>query len=129
MAESYHIDHEKRMVWTRCWGVLTDADLLNHQARLKADPEFQPSYGQLVDTTEVTEVTLTAKTVQQVAQSSIFAPESRRAILVIKDILFGLGRMFQLYQSIKGGISIHVFRERAKAIEWLEVMDVSRVKK
>jgi hypothetical protein len=127
MPENYHIDREQRHVWSKCWGVLSDDDLLNHQARLKADPDFHASYSQMVDTTEVTEVTLTAKVVQQVAQNSIFAPESKRVFLVVKNIIFGLGRMFQLYVNIKGQNNIQVHRDRAKALAWLEVNEVGQL--
>lgn len=123
MAENYHIDHEQRLIWSKCWGVLSDEDLLNHHARLKADPDFNPSYSQLVDTTEVTTVTLTPKVVQQVAQNSTFAPESKRAFLVVKNIIFGLARMFQVYVNVRGQNNIQVHRDRAKALAWLEVRE------
>jgi hypothetical protein len=129
MPENYHIDHEQRLVWSKCWGVLSDDDLLNHQARLKADPDFNPSYSQFVDSTEVTEVTLTPKVVQQVAQSSVFAPESKRVFLVVQNIIFGLGRMYQGYVNAKGQNHIQVHRDRAKALAWLEVSEVSRSEK
>lgn len=129
MPEKYHIDREQRHIWSQCWGVLSDEDLLSHQARLKADPDFDPSYSQMVDTTEVTEVTLTAKVVQQAAQNSIFAPESKRVFLVVKNIIFGLGRMFQLYVNVRGQNNIQVHRDRAKALAWLEVHEINRADK
>ena len=121
MPEAYHIDQTQRLVWSRCWGVLSDEDMLAHQARLRTEPDFLPDFNQLIDTSEVTEVPLSAQTVRQVAQHSVFAPESKRAFVVTKDVLYGLGRMFELCQSLKGGSTVRVFRDRAVALAWLGV--------
>jgi hypothetical protein len=127
MPEKYHIDREQRLVWSKFWGVFSDADLLNHQSRLRADPDFVPSFCQMVDMTEVTEVTLDPKVVKQVAESSVFSPQSQRAFLVVKDLVFGIGRMYQLYQEFKGQNSIQVYRDRGKALDWLKVNEVSQL--
>lgn len=123
MSESYHIDEPQRMVWARSWGVLCDEDILSHQSRLRADPKFNPSFSQLVDTTGVTEVTLTARMMLQMGQSTVFAPEAKRAYVVAKDVMFGLVRMYELNQALRGKQSVRVFRNRAEAVAWLEVTD------
>jgi hypothetical protein len=125
MSESFHIDETQRIVWARSWGVLCDQDILNHQSRLRADPKFQPSFSQLVDCTGVTEVTLTAKMMLQMGQSTVFAPEAKRAYVVAKDVVFGLVRMYGLYQSVRGRHSVQVFRNRAEAVAWLGVNDTA----
>jgi len=123
MSEEYHIDQEQRVIWTRCWGVLSDEDVVRHQDNLKADPLFMPTLNQLVDAREVTEVTVSARTVRQLGQSKLFTPESRRAYVVTKDVIFGLVRMYELYQSLRGAQNVRVFRERAGAVAWLNVTD------
>ncbi len=102
MSEEYHMDEKQCIVWTRCWVILTDADLLGHQARLRTEPNFQPGFCQLIDTSEVAEMTLTGAAVKQVASNSLFARESKRPFVVVKNAVYGMGRMFELYQGLKG---------------------------
>lgn len=123
MPESFHIDEQQRIVWARSWGLLCDEDIISHQARLRADPKFQATFAELVDTTGVTEVTLTAKMMLQMGQSTLFAPEAKRAYVVAKDVIFGLVRMYELYQSMRGKTAVRVFRSRAEAVAWLGVTD------
>ena len=123
MSEEYRIDEKQKIVWSRCWGVLSDADLLAQQARLRTEPKFQPGFCQLINTSEVTETTMTGEAVKRVAQNSLFAPESKRAFVVVKNVVYGMGRMFELYQGLKGGSSVRVFRDRAVALAWLGVND------
>ena len=100
-------------------GVLTLADLLAHQEKLLADPDFSPDFSQLWDLTNITEVELTSKDVHRLAQRSIFSPDSRRAILVSRDLVFGLARMFEIYRDILGENGIRVFRNLDDALEWV----------
>jgi hypothetical protein len=119
MAASYKIDKERRLVMSTGSGVLTLADLLAHQEKLLADPDFSPDFSQLWDLTNITEVELTSKDVHRLAQRSIFSPDSRRAILVSRDLVFGLARMFEIYRDILGENGIRVFRNLDDALEWV----------
>ncbi len=123
MPEAYQIDETQSVVWTRCWGVLRDEDILNQQARLRTDPKFRPTLGQLVDTTAVTDVTLSARLMLSMGQSTLFAPEAKRAYLVTKDVVFGLVRMYELYQGMRGQQSVRAFRRREEALAWLGVQE------
>lgn len=123
MAQEFQIDEAQRIVWVRCRGELTDADLLAHQAALRNDPRFRPDFSQLVDCSAVTVVSVTTRTVWQLGQSQLFNPEAKRAYVVKRDVLFGLVRMYGLYQSLRGKAEVKVFRNRAEAIEWLGVED------
>lgn len=123
MPEAYHIDETQSVVWTRTWGVLCDQDIYNHQERLRSDPKFRPGLHQLVDTTAVTEVTLSARLMLDMGQSTLFAPEAKRAYLVTKDVVFGLVRMYELYQGMRGHQSVRAFRRREEALAWLGVQE------
>ena len=119
MAAFYKIDKERRLVMSTGSGVLTLADLMAHQEKLLADPDFSPDFSQLWDLTNITEVELTSKDVHRLAQRSIFSPDSRRAILVSRDLVFGLARMFEIYRDILGENGIRVFRNLDDALEWV----------
>jgi hypothetical protein len=119
MAAFYKIDKERRLVMSTGTGVLTLADLLAHQEKLLADTDFSPDFSQLWDLTHVTEVELTSKDVHRLAQRSIFSPDSRRAILASRDLVFGLARTFEIYRDILGENGIRVFRNLDDALEWV----------
>jgi hypothetical protein len=97
------------------------ADALTHQESLLKDPDFDPSFCQLIDFTHVTNVELEAEGVRRLAQRSIFSPDSRRAILVASDLVFGFSRMFEIYRETAGEKGIHVFRNLDDALDWILV--------
>lgn len=123
LAEEYHIDRKQGIIWSRCWGVLSDADIAAHQAKLRADPAFAPGLNQLVDCRGVTDVTLSVAAVKRLGQSQLFAPESKRAYVVARDVIFGLVRMYELYQKLRDARNVRIFRDRAEAVRWLGVTD------
>ncbi|MBI2513949.1 MAG: hypothetical protein HYV96_18415 [Opitutae bacterium] len=123
MPQELHIDETQRVVWTRCWGTLTDADITSQQAALRADPRFRATFFQLVDTTDVVEVDVSARTMLALGQSQLFATTAKRAYVVQRDVIFGLVRMYGLYQGLRGRAEIQAFRTRAEAVEWLGVTD------
>lgn len=123
MPQSYRIDTAQRLIWTRCWGILADSDLAEHQAKIRVDPAFSPTLGQLVDTREVREVAITLPAARALGHSKLFSPESRRAYVVRDDVMYGLARMYELYQELRGTRNVRVFRDRAEAVTWLGVTD------
>lgn len=126
MSQEFHIDETQRVIWTRCWGTLTDADVTSHQAALRADPRFRATFSQLVDTSDVSEVDISARTMLALGQSQLFATTAKRAYVVKREVIFGLVRMYGLYQGLRGRAEIHAFRTRAEAIDWLGVEDRSK---
>jgi hypothetical protein len=119
MAAFYKIDKERHLVMSTGAGVLTLPDLLAHQEKLLADPDFSPDFSQLWDLTHVTDVELTSKDVHRLAQRSIFSPDSRRALLANTDHVFGMGRMFEILRENFGERGIRVFRNLDDALEWV----------
>src|SRR5215469_9714893 len=91
------IDKLRRLVLTKADGCVTFNDVRSHQDRLLADPEFDPSFDQLVDATAVTEFDITADEARTIARRRIFSPKSRRAIVAVNPHVFGLSRMMEAY--------------------------------
>ncbi|HTQ58723.1 MAG TPA: hypothetical protein VMI32_00745 [Candidatus Solibacter sp.] len=100
-------------------GVLNKEDALAHQNRLRADPDFDPAYSQLLDFRHVTQIELTAADIQQLAVSNIFSSESRRAFLVPNDLAFGLARMYEMLRESAGERGIRIFRDLDEALGWV----------
>jgi hypothetical protein len=123
MPAFYKIDKERKLVMTTYSGVLMIAESLGHQEKLPKDPDFDPSFSQLFDVTHVTEVQLTAEDVRTLARTSVFSPDSRRAILVDSDLKFGLARMFEVLRDTMGEKGIRVFRNLEDALDWIFAKD------
>jgi hypothetical protein len=119
MPAYYKITKEQRLVITTVFGVVTLADGLAHQEKLLNDPDFDPSFSQLMDFTQVAKFEIAAKEVRTLAQRSVFSPESRRAILVNGDLAFGLARMFEVHRENVGEKGIRVFWDLDAALAWV----------
>jgi hypothetical protein len=119
MPAYFKIDKECRLVMSTGAGVFTRSDSLAHQEKLLKDPDFSPDFSQLWDLTQVTKVELTAEEVRRIAGRPIFSSESRRAILVSSDLVFGLSRMFEIVRDTYGEKGICVFRNLDDALEWV----------
>jgi hypothetical protein len=48
--------------------------------------------------------------------------QTRIALLVSRDIVFGLGRMYQAYRG-ENGVDLEVFRDGSEARRWLDLPD------
>lgn len=119
MPASYKIDKDKRLVLMNAWGVLTFADAVAHRDKLLADPDFDPSFSQISDFTDVTKVAISADELRQLAGLAVFAPQARRAFVAPADEKFGLGRMFVAHRELLGESGSAVFRSIEEALLWL----------
>jgi len=120
MAAYFRIDKERRLVMTTAAGVFTFADGLAHQERLTTDPDFDPSFSQLMDLTHVTKIEFGSEDVRRLAQRSVFAPDARRAILVNCDVIFGLAQKFVAFRESLGEQGLRVFRSIDEALSWVQ---------
>lgn len=119
MPAFYKIDKERRLVMTTASGVLTMAEALGHQTKLLQDPDFDPSFSQLMDLTQVATFEVSISDVRKLAQPKVFSPDSRRAILVDNDYAFGAARVFETLRDIAGEKGIRVFRNLEEALDWV----------
>jgi len=119
MPATYEIDKPRRLVVTTGSGFLTLADALTHQQKLLKDPDFDPSFSQIMDLTRITEFALEANDIRRIAQTTIFSRESRRAIVASNDLAYGFGRMFEILREIAGENGVRVFRNLDEAIDWI----------
>jgi hypothetical protein len=115
----YKIDKERRLVLTTAPGVFTREDVLSCQKELAKDPDFDPTFSQLLDTTHVTKPEVTAEDIKEFAKADLFAPYARRAIIVKHDLCYGFARMFELLRADKGEQGISVFRDLEEGLEWV----------
>lgn len=119
MPAAYKIDKEKRLVLTTAWGALSFSDAVAHKDKLLGDPDFERTYSQIIDLTQITEFLLSNEDVRAFAKFSVFSPESRRAIIAPGDLKFGMARMFATLRELQGERGIGVFRELEEALDWV----------
>ena len=120
MPISYEIDPIKQLVITRMWGVVTEAQVLDHNRRLRSDPAFNPDFRQLADMTEQTASNVSTKVVNEASADHFFNPGTKRAFVAPVDAIFGMSRKFAL-QSEAVGQTIQVFRDMGSAVKWLGI--------
>ena len=121
MPLNYVIDKQRRLVTSTASGAVTYSELISHQNALKNDPDFDPTFDQLVDGTRVTKLELTTDNVRATARQRLFAAGSRQAFATSSEFAFGMARMFELYRDSAGtGRLVKVFNGLEAAQEWLQ---------
>jgi hypothetical protein len=118
MPVTYQINIARQVVYTRGFGTVNDNDLLQHNSSLKADPDFNPNFNQLLDFTEVIQAEVKSETIYGIASNRIFNLSSLRAIVVKPGLQYGFARMFQNLRMLEDK-NIEVFLDIAEAQSWL----------
>jgi hypothetical protein len=119
MPAFYKIEKENRLVLSTASGIVTMNEVWGHQQKLAVDPDFDPTFSQLMDVSHITKIELTTEDIRRLAQETLFHPTSRRAILVNSDAAFEFARMFQMLRESAGETGIEVFRDLNDALEWV----------
>jgi hypothetical protein len=97
MGVQVTIDVQRKLVACTYYGEVNDADLFDVAALISSHPDFDPSFSELVDFSEVTAVAASTLAIEKSArQKSIFSLTSRHAVVAPQDHIFGLVRMFEV---------------------------------
>ena len=83
------------------------------------DPEFDPSFSQVVDFAQLTDTDIGLADLQTFAERDAYSGHSRRAIVVKGDVAFGFAKIFELYRQLRGAGGIQVFRDPGEAFDWV----------
>jgi len=62
---------------------------------------------------------LEASDIRRIAQRTIFSAQSRRAIIVSSDVVYGSARMYEILRESAGQYGIRVFRNLDEALDWI----------
>lgn len=119
MPAEYKIDKERRLVTSTMTGVLTQEEVLEQIQQLLTDPQIDSTFSHLVDCRQVSELKCSAEEVRRIAETDIFSLESRRAFVVIDDLMYGLARMYEIHRELRGETGIRVFRDIDEAMDWI----------
>lgn len=121
MPAAYLINRNLGVVFSSAWGVLTDADLMEHQQRLANDQRFVPGLGQIFDFEDVTDVEVTPGGIRLLAERTLFGLGARRAFVLHPGAtkLFGLMRMFETLTAEHPDKLRVQFDHMQKAMDWI----------
>jgi hypothetical protein len=120
MPVQYFIDKRHGLVITSAWDLVTFPEYKVHQDQLIADPEFNPAFNHLLDSTHVTKINLNTSEIRAITSRSVFSSTSKRAIIAPNPAYFGVARMAEVYHSMAGSPSqVRVFRDLSSALKWL----------
>jgi hypothetical protein len=121
MPVTYTIDTREKVIRTRCVGMVTLADVVDHFRELERDPDCAGTLDVLLDLSETNTVP-EAREIQAIPFELARIRDKVRfgacAIVATKDALFGMLRMFEVVAE-RFFRAIHVFRTRAEAETWL----------
>ena len=120
MPIDYHIDTSHRLIVSMAKGILTPYELLNHQARIRNDPEFDPTFWQLHDIRNADFTEIRPECVEALAEFAIPKRGTRSAIVVESALADELARMFEGLREGTGE-QIRIFRNLDSARTWLEL--------
>ena len=120
MPITFEYDSSRRLVSVRFFGVLSDDDLRDGQAkeykllrtriRSKADHRrARRGRG-----------TVTAEGLRNISIATPYGPGSRRALVATTDVMFGMARMFEMLREEDGDV-FRVFRSMKEAMDWLDL--------
>ena len=121
MPYSYSIDTGLQTIFVTAEGKITDTELLTVIRAFNSDTRFHPDMRLLADYTRVTENRLSSEGMMECARLSKFSPESRRIVLVTGNVEFGMFRVYESYCLVGGKTTPAVVRDRAQALEFLNV--------
>lgn len=126
MPARYVILKDRRLVISLGWGRLTFADFRSQQDAFTEDPDFDPTFDQLVDVSKVTSLELSIEEAKTIASRAIFHNTSKRAVIATDPNVFGMGRMMDVYHAMATGRNkVSVFYDRQSALRWLGMENAS----
>ena len=94
MPLTYTIDRSLKIVIARASGVLSEEDLRGSREQIQSDPAYHPSFAQLFDLSDVTDIEVSIPVMARIAGSSAVAPNARQAFVGVNDIQYEMARTF-----------------------------------
>jgi hypothetical protein len=113
------IDTEHRLVTVVLGGCVRVQDVANYFSDLRQEPDFDPTYSELADCSNVTDSPITRDDLEYLAARDPFAVDAKRALVLAHDLPFGLGRMYAMMMDRPG---LSVVRTHAEAYVWLKLV-------
>ncbi len=122
MPYSDEIDRKLRLVKTRIWGRITFEEALDHHENLRKRPDFDPTFNQLIDATDLLEARINADQARAMGERPLFSSKSKRVLVTVNAATFGVGRMMLSYREMAGSQeSMLITRDMKMALAFLGI--------
>src|SRR5579872_649614 len=89
MAAEYSIDVKARLVVTIFAGIISRDQLLAHVTKLRNDPDFNPTFAELVSVTKGAHINLSYSEIRNIVAADPFSTQSKRAFVVRSPSITG----------------------------------------
>ena len=87
MPAEYTIDKARRMVFSKAYGIINDQEVYAHQDKLRDDPDFDPDFWQLIDSTNVEKADgLSTEAFYRLARRNPFGVTYKRIYRICKSL-------------------------------------------
>jgi len=121
VTAEYQVDASNRLVHTTFSGVVEHRDPIENMLKLRVDPDFDPSFSELVEFTEDCQIRLNATHFRYLSQLDPFFSSSKRALVVgSRQSVYGSARMFQLLSHEHRRVKIFASMDEARL--WLNAL-------
>jgi len=125
MSIRYTIDKERRLVVTIGQGCVSPAEIRNLRNQALSDPGFDREFNEIVDFRAVTLLDMNGQQVRELAETEIFSPNSKIALVSPNPGTFGTGRMYGIYNEMsKARSKFYAFYDLPSALKWLGLNDL-----
>ncbi len=115
----YKLSPQERLVCIKFGKQLSFYDVKSYAERLSADPRFNSSFSEIVDLSDVEELTMSpAETMRLADMADPFRIGAKRAFVARTDMQIRAARMHQLLRNDQ--VNIRIFGSLEKAEEWIE---------
>ena len=122
MPFDYVIHTEDRVVVCTGSGRVTFAEIEKRVNEGLTDPDFDPSFDEIIDFRAVTTLGISGTQAKTLANTKVFSSSSKIALVVSSPAVFGLGRLFETYsQMSKVSSRVRVFQDLPAALKWLGI--------
>jgi len=122
MPCSYVVDKERRLVITTGEGCVTPAEIKALRNQARGDPDFDREFNEIVDFRAVTAVDINGQQAWELAGTEVFSPHSKIALVASSPAVFGIGRMYSIYNEMSKAASyVSAFYDLPSALKWLGV--------
>jgi hypothetical protein len=114
----YNVIAEKRLVIVKFGKRLTEREIKGYVSSLRAHPQFDPSFSEILDMSTVEEIDMRGEEMAMLAdQVDPFSLDSKRAFVVHSALQSHEARMFQILHSSDG--KIRSFASVNEAKRWI----------
>jgi len=124
MTITTHIDKEANLRHHKVTGPLTKDELIEKLKEVYSEPDFDPDMNTLWDLREADLSSFFSPDIQEVRD---FVSEhwgtggkSRSALVVSRDLNYGLSRMYEAFLKGKTSSEVAVFRDYDDAVKWIK---------